>query len=61
MACFFLFLAVFNSLFMISGVIEKERLKLAIVIPAGVPIKLAKEKTDIPQLVTNKTMKDLSK
>ena len=46
---------------MISGVIEKERLKLAIVIPAGVPIKLAKEKTDIPQLVTNKTMKDLSK
>ena len=42
--CFFLFLVVCNSLFMIPVVKENARLKLALNISSGAPITVAKEK-----------------
>ena len=37
------------------------RLKLALVIPIGAPIAVAKDSIETPPLVTDKTIKDLSK
>ena len=40
---------------------EIARLRLALVIPIGAPITVAKDAIETPSLVTNKTIKDLSK
>ena len=57
----FLFLFAFNN-FCISLVHnENARLKLALVIPIGAPIAFAKDAIETPPLVTDKTIKDLSK
>ena len=45
---------------MISVVKENTRLKLALAIPTGTPITLAKEIIDITPLVVGKTIKVLS-
>ena len=59
---FLFFLFVFsNKFFIILAVKENRRVKLALTIPAGVPIIFTKEIIDIPSLVTDKTIKVLSK
>ena len=58
---FFLFRAVFNNFITIPVVIENTKLKLALAIPTGAPITVANEGVDIPLLVADKTIKDLSK
>ena len=57
----FLSLVAFNNFF--TGPIHNEnaRLKLALVIPTGAPIAIAKDAIETPPLVTDKTIKDLSK
>ena len=50
-----------NGLFMIHVVTEKPKLKLALAIPAGTLITLAKGIIAIPPLVAGKTIKALSK
>ena len=57
----FLFLVALNNFFTSCVHNENERLKLALVIPMGVPIVIAKDAIETPPLVTDKTIKDLSK
>ena len=57
----FLFLVAFNNFFTSPVHNENERLRLALVIPIGAPINVAKDAIEIPPLVTDKTVKDLSK
>ena len=57
---FFLFLVILNIFFIIPVVKENTRLKLALAIPTGAAIILAKEIIDIPPLVADKTIKVLS-
>ena len=51
---FFLFLVIINDFFIIPVVKPITRLNLALAIPTGTPIKLAKEMVDIPTLVADK-------
>ena len=55
---FFLFLVAFNNFFTSPVHNENARLKLALVIPIGAPIAIAKDAIEIPPLVTDKTIKD---
>ena len=57
---FFFFLVTFNSFFIIPVVKENIKVKLALVIPAGIPITLVKEIALIPPLVADKIVKVLS-
>ena len=58
---FFLFLVAFNK-FLTSPVHnENARLILALIIPTGIPITVAKDAIETPPLVTDKIIKDLSK
>ena len=57
----FLFLVAFNNLFTSPVHNENGRLKLALVIPIGAPIAVAKDAIETPPLVTDKTIKYLSK
>lgn len=57
----FLFLVIFNNYLAIPAVKEKATLKLALVIPTGKPITVAKEIINIPLLVTDKTIADNQK
>ena len=57
----FLFLVAFNNFFTSPVHNENATLKLALVIPIGVPIAIAKDAIETPPLVTDKTIKDLSK
>ena len=58
---FFSFLVAFNNFFASPVHNENARLKLALVIPIGAPIAVAKDVIETPPLVTDKTIKDLSK
>ena len=58
---FFLFLAAFNNFFTSPVHNENARLRLEIVIPTGIPITVANYAIETPPLVTDKTIKDLSK
>ena len=58
---FFLFLVAFNNFFTSPVHNENARLKPARVIPIGAPIAVAKDAIETPPLVTDKTIKDLSK
>ena len=58
---FFLFLVVFNSFFTIPVEIENARLKLALTIPTGAPIRVADDAIEMIPVVTDKTINDLSK
>ena len=60
-ASFFLFLVAFNNSFTSPVHNENARLRLALVIPIGAPITVAKDAIETPPLVTDKTIKDLSK
>ena len=57
----FLFLVAFNNFFTSPVHNENATLKLALVIPIGVPIAIAKDAIETPPLVTDKTIKHLSK
>ena len=52
-----LFLVTCKTFFFIPVVEENARVKLALAIPAGAPIALAKETIDAPPLVADKTIK----
>ena len=55
--CFFyLFLAVFNSFFAMSLVIENTRLQLALIIPTGASITVANDAIKMLLVVTDKKM-----
>ena len=56
--CFFLFLVVFNNFFTSPIDSENARLKLALAIPAGVPITVANDTIEMLPLVADKTIKD---
>ena len=61
---FFLFRVVFKHFSTISVAIENARLKLTLktkVIPTGAPITVANDAIEMPPLVADKTIKDLSK
>ena len=49
----------FSIFFIIPVVKENTRVKLALTIPAGAPVTLAKEIIDTPPLVADKTIKIL--
>ena len=51
----------FNSFFVIPVVNETAKLNLAIAIPTGASITVVNEEIDTPPLVSNKTIKALSK
>ena len=55
------FISCYFQFFSIPVVKESIKLKLALVIPTGAPIILAKEIIDIPPLVADKTIRVLSK
>ena len=57
----FLFLVAFNNFFTSPVDNENVRLKLALVIPIGAPIAVAKDSIETTPLVTDKTIKDLPK
>ena len=57
---FFLFLIAFNNFFTSPVHNENARHGLALVIPIGAPITVAKGAIETPPLVTDKTIKDLS-
>ena len=60
--CFlFLFCIVFNNFLTISVDIENARLKLVLVIPTDAPIAVANDVTEMLPVVTDKTIKDLTK
>ena len=61
MLLFFLFPVAFNNFFIGPVHNENARLKLALLIPIGAPIAVAKDPIETPPLVTDKTIKDLSK
>ena len=56
-----LFLVAFNNFFTSPVHNENARLRLALVVPIGAPIAVAKDAIETPPLVTDKTIKDLSK
>ena len=58
---FFLFRVVFNNFFTIPVDIENTRLKLAVAIRTGDTITVANEAIEMLSLVTDKTIKELSK
>ena len=59
--CFFLLLLViFNRFFTIPVQIENARLKLALIIPSGAPMRVANDAVEILPVVTDKTINDLS-
>ena len=58
---FFLFLVAFKNFFTNPVVIEKARLKLALIIPTGAPITVAKDAIEMLPVATDKTINDLSK
>ena len=58
---FFLFLVVFNKVFMIPVEIENTRLKLALTIPTGAPRTVANDAIEMLPVVTDKTTNNLSK
>ena len=58
---FFLFLVAFNNFFTSRVHNENARLKLALVIPIGGPIAVPKDAIETPPLLTDKTIRDLSK
>ena len=53
---FSLFLVVLNNFFIIPVVKENTRVKLALAIPAGAPITLAKEIINTTALIADKTI-----
>ena len=57
----FLFLVAFNNFFTSPVQNENARLRLAFVIPIGAPVTVAKDAIETQPLVTDKTIKDLSK
>ena len=57
---FFLFLAIFNNFLTIPVVIEKIKVRLALVIPTGAPTILVIEIIYTPLVVAIKTIKILS-
>ena len=57
----FLFLVTFNIFFTSPVHNENARLRLTLVIPTGVPITVANDVIEMLPLVTDKTIKDLSK
>ena len=60
--CFFLlFLVAFNNFLTRPVHNENARLRLALVIPIGIPIAVANNAIEMLPLVTYKTIKDLSK
>ena len=60
--CFFvLFSVVFKNIFTIPVDTENARLKLALVIPTGAPRTVVYDAIEMLSLVTDKTIKDLSK
>ena len=56
---FFFFLVTFNNFFIIPVVKENTRVKLALAIPAEIPIALVKEIILVPPLVADKTIRVL--
>ena len=58
---FFLFLVVFNSLFIILVKIENVRLKLALITPTGAPVTVANDTIETLPVVIDKKINDLSK
>ena len=58
---FFLFRVVYNSIFMIPVEIENARIKLALTIPTGALITVAKDAIEMLTVVTDKTINELSK
>ena len=56
-----LFLVVFNHFFTSAVDNENVRLRLALIIPTGVPITLANDAVEMLPLVAKKTIKELSK
>ena len=58
---FFLFLVPFNNFFTSPVHNENARLKLALVIPTGIPITVANDAIETPPFVTDKTIKALLK
>ena len=61
MMLFLLFLVAFDNFFTNPVHNENSRLRLALVIPIGAPITVAKDAIETPPLVTDKSIKDLSK
>ena len=57
----FLFFVVFNNFFTSPVHNENARLRPALVIPTGISITVANDAIETPPLVTDKTIKDLSK
>ena len=58
---FFLFRVICKTFLIIPVLKKRTRVKLVLDIPAGAPITLAKEIVDTPPLVSDKTIKALSK
>ena len=58
---FFLFVVGFNDFFTIPVVVKNEKLKLALAIPTVAPMTVANDAIDIPPILADKTIKDLSK
>ena len=58
---FFLFLIAFKNFFTNPVVIENKRLQLALIIPAGAPIAVANDATEMLPVATDKAINDLSK
>ena len=57
----FLFLVAFNNFFTSPVHNENARLRIALVTPTGIPVTVAKDVIEALPLVTDKTIKDLSK
>ena len=58
---FFLFLVVFNSFFTVPVKSENARLKLAFTIPTGAPVTVENDAIEMPPVITDKKINDLSK
>ena len=58
---FFLFIDFFNSSFTIPVKTSNTRLKLAFIFPSGAPITVPNNAIEMLQVVTDKTINDLSK
>ena len=59
--CFFLFLVVFNSFFIIPVEIKNARLKLTLIITTGAPMTVENDVIEILLVVTDKAINDLLK
>ena len=57
----FLFLFAFNNFFTSPVHNENARLRIALAIPISIPITVANDAIEMPPLVTDKTIQDLSK